>query len=108
MYIVSSRISNLIVGNSSVLPSYFLCIGLFSPITTIGCNVKNYYFQRQNPPKIASWPGFLASGKDSRTKVVLARILGKQGHGSTPDLAVSEDNEVSIVDEIAGPSVPKV
>ena len=24
-------------------------------------------------PKKASWPGFLASGKDSRTKVVLAR-----------------------------------
>ena len=35
-------------------------------------------------PKKASWPGFLASGKDSRTKVVLARILEKQGLGSTP------------------------
>ena len=35
-------------------------------------------------PKKASWPGFLASGKDSRTKVVLARKLGKQGLGSTP------------------------
>ena len=38
-------------------------------------------------PKKASWPGFLASGKDSRTKVVLARILEKQGLGSTPALA---------------------
>ena len=37
-------------------------------------------------PKKASWPGFLASGKDSRTKVVLARKLGKQGLGSTPEL----------------------
>ena len=37
-------------------------------------------------PKKASWPGFLASGKDSRTKVVLARKLEKQGLGSTPAL----------------------
>ena len=29
----------------------------------------------QNLQKKASWPGFLASGKDSRTKVVLARKL---------------------------------
>ena len=36
-------------------------------------------------PKKASWPGFLASGKDSRTKVVLARKLEKQGLGSTPE-----------------------
>ena len=36
------------------------------------------------PPKKASWPGILASGKVSRTKVVLARKLGKQGLGSTP------------------------
>ena len=36
-------------------------------------------------PKKASWPGFLASGKDSRTKVVLARKIGKQGLGGTPD-----------------------
>ena len=35
-------------------------------------------------PKKASWPGFLASGKDSRTKVVLARKIGKQGLGGTP------------------------
>ena len=28
----------------------------------------------------------LASGKDSRTKVVLARKIEKQGLGSTPDL----------------------
>ena len=34
--------------------------------------------------KIAPWPGFLASGKDSRTKVVLARKLEKQGLGITP------------------------
>ena len=34
--------------------------------------------------KIASLPGFLASGKDSRTKVVLARKLEKQGLGTTP------------------------
>ena len=38
-------------------------------------------------PKKASWPGFLASGKDSRTKVVLARKLEKQGLGSTPELS---------------------
>ena len=37
-------------------------------------------------PKKASWPGFLAYGKDSRTKVVLARKLEKQGLGSTPDM----------------------
>ena len=58
---------------------YFLCIGLFSPIITIynqeGYNLKNNYCSRQNPPKKASWPGFLASSKDSRTKVVLARKL---------------------------------
>ena len=36
-------------------------------------------------PKKASWPGFLASGKDTRIKVVLARKLEKQGLGSTPD-----------------------
>ena len=35
-------------------------------------------------PKKASWPGFLASGKDTRIKVVLARKLEKQGPGSTP------------------------
>ena len=39
-------------------------------------------------PKKASWPGFLASGKDSRTKVVLARKLEKQGLGSTPGFAL--------------------
>ena len=38
--------------------------------------------------KKASWPGFLASGKDSRTKVVLARKLEKQGLGSTPGFKV--------------------
>ena len=37
------------------------------------------------PQKKASWPGFVASGKDSRTKVVLARKLEKQGLGSTPE-----------------------
>ena len=35
-------------------------------------------------PQKLSWPGFLASGKDSRTKGVLARKLEKQGLGSTP------------------------
>ena len=35
-------------------------------------------------PQKLSWPGFLASAKDSRTKVVLARKLEKQGFGSTP------------------------
>ena len=35
-------------------------------------------------PKIASWPGILVSHKETRTKVVLARKLGKQGHGSSP------------------------
>ena len=36
-------------------------------------------------PKIASWPRFLASDKDSRTKVVLARNLEKQGNSSIPE-----------------------
>ena len=36
-------------------------------------------------PKLASWSGVLASGKDSRTKVVLARKLEKQGLCSTPE-----------------------
>jgi hypothetical protein len=36
-------------------------------------------------PKIASWPGILVSHKETRTKVVLARKLGKQGHGSSPE-----------------------
>ena len=40
-------------------------------------------------PKKASWPGFLASGKDTRIKVVLARKLEKQGLGSTPGLRLS-------------------
>ena len=35
-------------------------------------------------PKIASWPGILVSHKETRTKVVLAKKLGKQGHGSSP------------------------
>ena len=35
-------------------------------------------------PKIPSWPGLLVSHKETRTKVVLARKLGKQGLGSTP------------------------
>ena len=34
--------------------------------------------------KKESRPGFLASRKDSRTKVVLARKFEKQGLGSTP------------------------
>ena len=41
---------------------------------------------KRKSPKIASLPGFLTSDKDSRTKVVLARKLGKQGLGSTPGL----------------------
>ena len=41
-------------------------------------------------PKKASWPGFLASDKDSRTKVVLARKLEKQGLGSTPEVVSLE------------------
>ena len=36
--------------------------------------------------KKESRPGFLASRKDSRTKVVLARKLEKQGLGSSPAL----------------------
>jgi len=47
-------------------------------------------------PKKASWPGFLASGKDSRTKVVLARKLEKQGLGSTPELGEQESRPVTI------------
>ena len=43
-------------------------------------------------PKKASWPGFLASGKDSRTKVVLARKLEKQGLGCSP----GQDSAISI------------
>ena len=45
-------------------------------------------------PQKASWPGFLASDKDSRTKVVLARKLEKQGLGSTPDLCKSAANQL--------------
>ena len=37
-------------------------------------------------PKIASWPGILVCHKETRIKVVLARKLGKQGHGSSPVL----------------------
>ena len=40
---------------------------------------------KDNIPQKLSWPGFLASAKDSRTKVVLARKLEKQGLGSTPE-----------------------
>ena len=47
-------------------------------------------------PKKASWPGFLASGKDSRTKVVLARKLEKQGLGSTPGVHVEIAAHVSV------------
>ena len=35
-------------------------------------------------PKIASWPGILVSHKEARTKVFLARRLGKQGHSPSP------------------------
>ena len=35
-------------------------------------------------PKIATWPGFLALARITRTKVVLARTLEKQGSRSTP------------------------
>ena len=34
---------------------------------------------------MASWPGVLVSHKETRPKVVLARKLGKQGHGSSPN-----------------------
>ena len=41
--------------SNNILFKYFLCIGSFSPMVTIynqiGCNVKNYFFQRQNPQK---------------------------------------------------------
>ena len=50
------------------------------------CNVKELILLKRKSTKIASSPGFLTSGKDSRTKVVLARKLGKQGLGSTPGL----------------------
>ena len=49
-------------------------------------------------PQKASWPGFLASGKDSRTKVVLARKLEKQGLGSTPALLQMIRNLMSFSD----------
>ena len=39
-------------------------------------------------PKKASWPGILVSHKETRTKVVLERKLGKQGHSSSPDREV--------------------
>ena len=35
--------------------------------------------------EIASWPGVLVSHKETRPKVVLARKLGKQGHGFSPN-----------------------
>ena len=47
-------------------------------------NVCNVTTIKEKSPKKASSPGFLTSDKDSRTKVVLARKLGKQGLGSTP------------------------
>ena len=39
----------------------------------------------------------MASGKDSRTKIVLARILGKQGRGSTPATPRLEHRAVVVV-----------
>ena len=48
------------------------------------CNVKELILLKRKSTKIASSPGFLTSDKDSRTKVVLARKLGKQGLGSPP------------------------
>ena len=56
-------------------------------------------------PKKASWPGFLASGKDSRTKVVLARKLEKQGLGSTPGRWVAPPRWVSVSATAAGPPI---
>ena len=38
---------------------------------------------------MASWSGILVSHKETRTKVVMARKLGKQGHGSSPGPLVS-------------------
>ena len=35
-------------------------------------------------PKIASWIGFLASGKDKGQEVVLSRNLEEQGRSGTP------------------------
>ena len=40
--------------------------------------------------KIESWQEFLASGKDTSTKVVLARKIKKQGRSSTP----AEDSSI--------------
>ena len=60
----------------------WLGLSFFSSLMFVREKLKNtftwitlYCCWRQNLQKKASWPGFLASGKDSRTKVVLARKL---------------------------------
>ena len=66
----------------------FVCFHqyLITIFNQLGCNVHvRLLLLKTKSSKIASWPGFLASGKDSRTKVVLARKIEKQGLGSTPD-----------------------
>ena len=65
----------------------FVCFHqyLITIFNQLGCNVHvRLLLLKTKSSKIASWPGFLASGKDSRTKVVLARKIEKQGLGSTP------------------------
>ena len=58
---------------------------LFHPSTFPYLSCKLLLVKTKSP-KIASWPGILTSDKETRTKVVLARKLGKQGLGSTPDI----------------------
>ena len=67
----------------------FVCFHqyLITIFNQLGCNVHvRLLLLKTKSSKIASWPGFLASGKDSRTKVALARKLEKQGLGTTPGL----------------------
>ena len=66
---------------------------LFHPSTFPYLSCK-LLLEKTKSPKIASWPGILTSDKETRTKVVLARKLGKQGLGSSPGRNVISEDEL--------------
>ena len=76
--------------STGVLPLYHPCAQTSGIIIYSDGRTNGKMNSKTKLPKIASWPGILDSDKGTRTKVVLARKIGKQGHGSSP-----EQNECS-------------
>ena len=69
--------------NTGVLPLLHPCAHTSGIIIYSDGRTNGKMNSKTKLPKIASWPGILDSDKGTRTKVVLARKIGKQGLGST-------------------------